>query len=124
MENALNSLGSRSSKFKGLVLDLRNNPGGLLSVAVEIAGKFIGANTVVTIRGRTAGAENKFEGKTIGTQPLYPIIVLVNGGTASGAEIVAGALQDQSRALLLGRHTFGKGNVQTIFLSATDLLSS
>lgn len=114
VENALNSLGSRSSKFKGLVLDLRNNPGGLLSVAVEIAGKFIGANTVVTIRGRTAGAENKFEGKTIGTQPLYPIIVLVNGGTASGAEIVAGALQDQSRALLLGRHTFGKGNVQTI----------
>ena len=58
VENALNSLGSRSSKFKGLVLDLRNNPGGLLSVAVEIAGKFIGANTVVTeIRGRTAGAE-------------------------------------------------------------------
>ncbi|MCX5830223.1 MAG: S41 family peptidase [Deltaproteobacteria bacterium] len=114
VENALNKLGSRSSKFKGLVLDLRNNPGGLLSVATDVAGKFVGANTIVTIRGRGAGSENKFEGKTIGTQPLYPIIVLVNEGTASGAEIVAGALQDQSRALLLGKHTFGKGNVQTI----------
>ncbi len=114
VENALNKLGSRSSAFKGLVLDLRNNPGGLLSVAVDVAGKFVGANTVVTIRGRSAGSENKYEGKTIGTQPLYPIIVLVNEGTASGAEILAGALQNQSRALLLGKHTFGKGYIQTI----------
>ncbi|MDD5168542.1 MAG: S41 family peptidase [Syntrophales bacterium] len=114
VENALVRLGSRSQKFKGLVLDLRNNPGGLLSVAVDVAGKFVGANTVTTVRGRNAGSENKFEGKTMGTQPLYPVIVLVNEGTASGAEIVAGALREQSRALLLGKHTFGKGTIQTI----------
>lgn len=114
VENALNNLGSRSSKFKGLVLDLRNSPGGLLSVATEVAGKFVGANTIVTVSGRSAGSDSKFEGKTIGTQPLYPIIVLVNEGTASGAEIVAGAIQEQNRALLLGKHTFGKGNIQTI----------
>lgn len=114
VEQALNKLGSRSSKFKGLVLDLRNNAGGLLSTATDVAGKFVGGSLIVTIRGRSAGSNHTFEGKTMGTQPLYPIIVLVNEGTASGAEILAGALKDQSRALLLGKRTFGKGNVQTI----------
>lgn len=115
VENALNHLRSRSSKFTGLVLDLRNNPGGLLSAVVDVAGKFAGAGTIVTIRGRSAGSERKFEGRTIGTQPFYPMVVLVNEGTASGAEILAGALQDQARALLLGKHTFGKGSIQTIY---------
>jgi len=115
VENALMQLRSRSSQFKGLVLDLRNNPGGLLSVVVDVAGKFVGAGTVVTLRGRSAGSEQKFEGKTIGTQPFYPVIVLVNEGTASGAEILAGALKDQTRALLLGKQTFGKGSIQSIY---------
>jgi len=101
-------------KLKGLVLDLRNNPGGLLSQAVEAADEFLDSGLIVSIKSR----DNKEE-KTIAhknnTPRKYPLIVLVNEGSASASEIVAGALQDNKRALILGSTTFGKGSVQTLF---------
>src|SRR3972149_3375463 len=114
LEDALNKLGSKEGKLKGLVLDLRNNPGGLLQQAVEVADKFLDSGLVVYTKGRAPGQDMRFEAKTNGTQPPYMIIVLVNGGSASASEIVAGALQDNKRAVILGTQTFGKGSVQTI----------
>ncbi len=114
VEDALNKLGSNDGKLKGLVMDLRNDPGGLLSVAVDVADKFIDSDLIVSLEGRIPSSNMKFKGKTLGTHLISPIIVLVNEGTASGAEIVAGSLQDLSKAVILGRRTFGKGNVQTI----------
>ncbi|MBI5328450.1 MAG: S41 family peptidase [Deltaproteobacteria bacterium] len=114
LEDALNKLGSKEGKLKGLVLDLRNNPGGLLQQAVEIADKFLEEGLIVYTKGRASGQDMRFEAKAEGTQPPYMIIVLVNGGSASASEIVAGALQDNKRAVILGAQTFGKGSVQTI----------
>ena len=114
LEDALNKLGSKEGKLKGLVLDLRNNPGGLLQQAVEVADKFLDSGLVVYTKGRAPGQDMRFEAKAQGTQPPYIIIVLVNGGSASASEIVAGALQDNKRAVILGTQTFGKGSVQTI----------
>ena len=114
LEDALNKLGSKEGKLKGLVLDLRNNPGGLLQQAVEVADKFLDSGLVVYTKGRAPGQDMRFEAKAQGTQPPYMIIVLVNGGSASASEIVAGALQDNKRAVILGTQTFGKGSVQTI----------
>jgi len=114
LEDAFNKLGSRNENFKGLILDLRNNPGGLLTQAVEVSDKFLKSGMVVYTKGRIAGQDMKFEAKAEGTQPDYPIIVIVNSGSASASEIVAGALQDHKRAVVLGVQTFGKGSVQTI----------
>jgi carboxyl-terminal processing protease len=102
-------------ELRGLVLDLRNNPGGLLDQAVAVSDRFLpGKLTIVTTRGR--GAHNVTEEKSHDrdTEKPYPLVVLVNGGCASAAEIVAGALQDHSRALIIGSPTFGKGSVQTV----------
>jgi len=99
----------------GLVLDLRNNPGGLLDQAVAVSDRFLpGKLTIVTTRGR--GPHNVTEEKSHDrdTEKPYPLVVLVNGGCASAAEIVAGALQDHARALIVGTPTFGKGSVQTV----------
>ncbi len=114
LEDALNKLGSREGKLKGLVLDLRNNPGGLLQQAVAVANKFISSGLIVYTKGRAPGQDLSFNADAEGTHPYYPMIVLVNGGSASASEIVAGALQDHRRAVLLGTTTFGKGSVQTI----------
>ena len=114
LEEALVSLGSRDGTLKGLVLDLRNNPGGLLQQAVSVADKFLDEGVIVSTRGRTHGQDMTFSAERAGTHPDYPIIVLVNGGSASASEIVAGALQDHKRAVVLGTPTFGKGSVQTI----------
>jgi len=114
LEDALNKLGSKENKLKGVILDLRNNPGGLLSQAVEVADKFLDSGLIVYTKGRTPGQDIKFEAKPGDTHPSYMIIVLVNGGSASASEIVAGALQDHKRAVVLGTQTFGKGSVQTI----------
>ena len=100
--------------MKGLILDLRNNPGGLLSQAVKVADKFLDSGLIVSIKGRDKKEEESVAHKN-GKPRKYPMIALVNEGSASASEIVAGALQDNKRALILGSTTFGKGSVQTLF---------
>lgn len=102
--------------LKGLILDLRNNPGGLLDQAVKIADRFIESGLIVSVEGRKEESKMKFNAQRQEDDlTKYPLVVLVNGGSASGAEIVAGAIQDHGRGILLGTQTFGKGSVQTIF---------
>lgn len=98
----------------GLVLDLRNNPGGVLDGAIAVSDLFLESGVIVSTRGRDAGNEQKFTATPGDLLPGVPVVVLVNGGTASASEIVAGALQDNRRALVLGTTTFGKGSVQTV----------
>ena len=114
LEKALVELGSRDGRLKGLILDLRNNPGGLLQQAIEVSDKFIDSGVIVSTKGRVPGQTMVYEATKKGTHPYYPMIVLVNDGSASASEIVAGALQDHKRAVVLGTQTFGKGSVQTI----------
>lgn len=104
-----------SKNVRRLVLDLRNNPGGLLNQAVEVADRFLDdENLIVYTQGRTENQNMRFTTHDRGRQVSYPMIILVNGGSASASEIVAGALQDLGRAVILGTQTFGKGSVQTI----------
>ncbi len=98
----------------GLILDLRNDPGGLLDQAVKVADLFLGEGTVVSTRGRDPEQEVVYAARDDGDEPDVPMVVLVNQGTASASEIVAGALQDHRRAVVVGERTFGKGSVQTI----------
>jgi carboxyl-terminal processing protease len=98
-----------------LILDLRNNPGGLLDQAVKVSDRFLESGLIVSMEGRKEDQKMKFHAHSQGTLSPYPLIVLINGGSASGAEIVAGAIQDNGRGILLGTQTFGKGSVQTIF---------
>jgi len=98
----------------GLVLDLRDNPGGLLDQAVQVADEWISDGLIVYTKGRNATQQQEFRA-TPNAKDSYPMVVLVNAGSASASEIVAGALQDQHRALLLGTATFGKGSVQTVY---------
>lgn len=100
--------------MRGIVLDLRNNPGGVLNAAVDVAGTFLDGGKVVSIRGREANESRSFEARKGDQLKGMPIVVLVNGGSASASEIVAGALQDHRRAVVVGGKTFGKGSVQTI----------
>jgi carboxyl-terminal processing protease len=100
--------------LNGLILDLRNNSGGLLDQAVNVANFFLEKGLIVYTEGREPESQLQFSAQQRGTEPFYPLIVLINGGSASAAEIVAGALKDHGRALLLGTKTFGKGSVQTI----------
>ena len=101
--------------LKGLVLDLRNDPGGLLSAAVAVAGNFLDGGTVVTIKGRRSDDNHAYSVSGGGDLiPKTPIVVLINGASASASEIVAGALQDRHRAKIMGTQSFGKGSVQTI----------
>ncbi len=101
--------------FEGLVLDLRSNPGGLLDQAVKVADQFLSEGLVVYTKGRVESQLQEYRASKDGGEPSYPIAILVNEGTASASEIVAGALQDQHRALVIGQKTFGKGSVQTVF---------
>lgn len=100
--------------MRGLVLDLRNDPGGLLSQAVKVTDEFLDSGMIVYTDGRLDSQNQKYFAHKQGSHTDFPMVVLVNGGTASAAEIVAGALQDHKRALVLGTKTFGKGSVQTI----------
>jgi len=105
----------RGKQVKKLVLDLRNNPGGLLNQAVEVSDRFLKPeNLIVYTQGRTEEQNMRFTTHDRVQRVAYPMIILVNGGSASASEIVAGALQDSSRAIILGTQTFGKGSVQTI----------
>ena len=101
-------------KPRGLVLDLRNNPGGVLESAVDVADQLLESGVIVTADGRTPAARFSMRATPGDVLPGVPVVVLVNGSTASAAEILAGALQDHRRAVLLGRRTFGKGSVQTV----------
>ena len=100
--------------LKGLVLDLRNNPGGVLTAAVSVSDAFISQGLIVYTEGRAPEAEQKFSATSGDVLTGVPIVVLVNAGSASASEIVAGALQDNGRAIIMGEKTFGKGSVQTI----------
>jgi len=112
--NSLDKFKKIFGSIKGLIIDLRNNPGGLLSQAVRVSDIFLRQGKIVYTKGRVANSEMEFTAKDDGTEGDYPIVVLVNGGSASASEIVAGALQDHKRAVILGTQTFGKGSVQTI----------
>lgn len=102
------------SALKGLVLDLRNNPGGVLGAAVAVSDAFLDAGRIVYTEGRIEDAKLEFDAKPPDLLSGAPLVVLVNEGSASASEIVAGALQDRQRAVIMGRQTFGKGSVQTI----------
>lgn len=106
-------------KLSGLILDLRNNPGGILNAAVGVSDLFLDNGLIVYTEGRIKDSKLKFHAKPSDMLRNSPIIVLVNGGSASASEIVAGALQDHERAIIMGQRTFGKGSVQTI-LPMTD----
>lgn len=101
-------------EIKGLVLDLRNNPGGLLDQAVDVADAFLHEGMIVYIKGRDEEGRKDYKASNQNSDVTCPLVVLINAGSASASEIVAGALKDQHRALLLGERTFGKGSVQTI----------
>ena len=115
-DKAIRTLEEESNKdLRGLILDLRNDPGGLLDQAVKIADRFLDSGVIVSVEGRKEDQKMKFSAQAQDTLPPYPLIVLVNEGSASASEIVAGAIQDQGRGVILGTQTFGKASVQTIF---------
>ena len=103
-----------NDKLKGYILDLRNNPGGLLDQAISVSSAFIQRGEIVSTRGRNLEEDQRFTAQGGDLTKGKPLIVLINGGSASASEIVAGALQDQKRATILGTRSFGKGSVQTI----------
>jgi carboxyl-terminal processing protease len=115
LKKALDGLRAQAGgHLGGLVLDLRHNPGGLLEQAVKVADRFLYEGVIVTTKGRGGRHVEVERAHPKDTEPAYPIIVLVDGGTASASEIVAGALQDHGRAVVMGTPTFGKGSVQTV----------
>jgi carboxyl-terminal processing protease len=104
----------KQQKIDGMILDMRNNPGGLLNQAVSVADLFLSSGTIVYTKGRTEEQNMRFSAHNSGDKPHYPLVILVNEGTASAAEIVAGALQAHKRGIVVGVRTFGKGSVQTV----------
>jgi carboxyl-terminal processing protease len=114
LQRALEKMAAEKGGIKGLVLDLRNNPGGLLTQAVRVSDMFLDSGMIVYTEGRIEAQKQKYFAQKAGTWLDFPVVVLVNGGSASASEIVAGALQDHKRAIVLGVKTFGKGSVQTI----------
>jgi len=114
VERALNEFKKSKEGLKGLILDLRNNPGGLLDQAVRVADAFIESGIIVYTDGRIEAQKTKYTAHKEGTWTGFPIVVMVNAGSASASEIVAGALQDHGRAIVIGQRTFGKASVQTI----------
>jgi len=111
---AIERLDREGGGLRGVLLDLRRNPGGLLEEAVRLADLFLDSGVIVTTRGRGGGEISRYEARSRGTLPRVPVVVLVDGASASAAEIVAGALQDRGRALVVGTPTFGKGSVQSL----------
>jgi len=105
---------AKEANAKGFILDMRNNPGGLLDQAIAVSDAFLDKGEIVSTRGRRAEETQRFNAKTGDLTGGLPLVVLINGGSASASEIVAGALQDHRRAVLMGTKTFGKGSVQTI----------
>ena len=115
LNNAMKNIKQQAGdKLRGIVLDLRNNPGGLLDQAVAVSDAFLDKGEIVSTRGRRADDAQRYDARSGDVAAGLPIAVLINGGSASASEIVAGALQDHHRAILLGTRSFGKGSVQTI----------
>jgi carboxyl-terminal processing protease len=114
LADAIDQLKDENENLKGIVLDLRNNPGGVLNAAVRVSDAFIDKGLIVYTEGRTEDSDNKFHASSGDLVKGAPIVVLINGGSASASEIVAGALQDHKRAVIMGTRSFGKGSVQTI----------
>ena len=115
LKKALDNQRARAGgQLAGVVLDLRHNPGGLLDQAVKVADRFMESGVIVTTKGRGGKHVEVEKAHSRDTEPRYPMVVLVDGGTASASEIVAGALQDSGRAVVMGTQTFGKGSVQTV----------
>lgn len=116
LEKALDKLRKEAGgALHGLVLDLRDNPGGLLDQAVQVADDWIRDGVIVQTKGRVESQQQAFNAREDGREAEYPLVVLVNAGSASASEIVAGALQDHGRAVVIGTQTFGKGSVQTVY---------
>jgi carboxyl-terminal processing protease len=111
---ALQKIEAENNPLKGLILDLRNNGGGLLEESIKIADIFIDEGAILSIKGRNPEESREFQAKPDKDKRRYPIVVIINGGSASASEIVAGALRDHKRALILGTTSFGKGSVQTV----------
>src|SRR5208282_4300482 len=123
LKSAMDKLHSEipADKFKGYILDLRNNPGGLLDQSIDVVNSFIDRGEIVSTRGRTADETQRFDAKPGGDlSGGKPVVVLINGGSASASEIVSGALQDLKRATLIGTRSFGKGSVQTVLPLGED----
>src|SRR6188508_596564 len=116
LKKAIADIGAKISddKLKGYVLDMRNNPGGLLDQAISVSDAFLQKGEIVSTRGRNAEETQRFNARSGDLTDGKPVIVLINGGSASASEIVAGALQDHKRATIIGTRSFGKGSVQTI----------
>jgi carboxyl-terminal processing protease len=115
LREAIDALESElGDKMKGVVVDLRNNPGGLLEQAVQVADSFLDRGEIVSTRGRRTDSIQRFNARQGDVLEGRPMVVLINGGSASASEIVAGALQDHDRAIVMGTPSFGKGSVQTI----------
>jgi carboxyl-terminal processing protease len=114
LEEALSEIESREKPLKGLILDLRDNGGGLLNQAIKVSDLFLESGKILSIKGRNQKNTKEFLATPDQVKRNYPMILLINGGSASASEIVAGALQDQKRALILGTTSFGKGSVQTV----------
>ena len=110
----LKEIKAKTKSLAGIVIDLRNNPGGLLNQSIEVSDAFLKKGIIVSTRGRSKNMESKATAQDSGDEPTCPIVIIVNEGTASAAEIVSGALQDNKRAVVLGTQTFGKGSVQTV----------
>ncbi|RJP56224.1 MAG: S41 family peptidase [Deltaproteobacteria bacterium] len=115
LKDALNKLETEKNSIKGLILDLRNNPGGPFDQALKVSDEFLDSGIITYTEERAKGSRKEYKAHGIKKPRDYPIIVLVNAGSASASEIVAGALQDHGRALILGVQTFGKATVQSIY---------
>ncbi len=122
LKKAISDLSAQAGedKIKGYVIDLRNNPGGLLDQAISVSDTFLERGEIVSTRGRNAEETQRFNARPGDLAKNKPIIVLINGGSASASEIVAGALQDHKRATIVGTRSFGKGSVQTIIPLGSD----
>ena len=115
LKRAISDISAQSGdKLKGFVIDLRNNPGGLLDQAISVSDAFLEKGEIVSTRGRNADETQRFNARAGDLTKGKPVIVMINGGSASASEIVAGALQDHKRATIIGTRSFGKGSVQTI----------
>lgn len=118
--DALNKLNAENSPLRGLILDLRNNPGGVLQAGVAVVDAFITEGLIVSTKGRVENADLRFEATSDDPSQGVPLVVLINGGSASASEIVAGALQDHGRGIIMGTQSFGKGSVQTVLPLTND----